>query len=146
MNEMGITGVNIPGQVAFNHKLTDSEKMLFWMISSLSASGNEVYGTNNYFAQKLNITEKTVSRSLKKLSKLGYIEVKGSSKRRSIKVKFEYFEKYIDLVTQFNEPYAKQSGTSVPLPARHECHRRRAEIAGSTPQAPPPRSERDRHH
>lgn len=124
-NELGVISANIPGQAAFNPNLTATEKFLFWMIYSLAASGNSVYGTNRYFAQKLNVTEKTISRSIKSLAKYHYIVVKGSSKRRKIEIDQGFFTLHLQNIAEFNKPYQRDpSGTSMSPPSGTSMSRR----------------------
>lgn len=65
--------------ICFNEWLFDdrikNELHLLLLISSLCAKDGICYGSNSYFAEKFNVDEKTVSRKIKKLEKLNYIQI-----------------------------------------------------------------------
>ena len=65
--------------ICFNEWLFDNriknELPLLLLISSLCAKNGICYGSNSYFAEKFNMDEKTVSRKIKKLEKLNYIQI-----------------------------------------------------------------------
>ena len=65
--------------ICFNEWLFDdrikNELQLLLLISSLCAKNGICYGSNSYFAEKFNMDEKTVSRKIKKLEKLNYIQI-----------------------------------------------------------------------
>ena len=65
--------------ICFNEWLFDNriknELPLLLLISSLCAKNGICYGSNSYFAEKFNVDEKTISRKIKKLEKLNYIQI-----------------------------------------------------------------------
>lgn len=52
-----------------------NELSLLLLISSLCAGQGYCWASNKYFAEKLNETEINISRKIKKLQKLGYIDI-----------------------------------------------------------------------
>lgn len=77
----------MPNTVLFNSQLKDKEKLLFILISSLTAEKGYCFASNHFLADKLNtarkwwnirswkLTPNTISRYVSKLKKLWYISI-----------------------------------------------------------------------
>lgn len=63
----------IPNAVLFDNRLTDKQKLLFCLISSLCAEKWYCWASNTYLWEKLNVKAWTISNSVKALIDLGYI-------------------------------------------------------------------------
>ncbi|MEX6346902.1 MULTISPECIES: DnaD domain protein [Staphylococcus] len=65
----------ITANVRYDNRLTDSEKLLFAEITSLSNKYGYCTASNNYFAKLYEVTKVTISRRIKKLKEYGYLKV-----------------------------------------------------------------------
>ena len=66
----------IPAQVRYDDRLKPNEKLLYGEITALSNKSGECYAGNNYFANLYEVTKETISRWIKHLKDLGYIDSK----------------------------------------------------------------------
>ena len=99
----GIKGVWIPGEVAFNKNLTKTDMFVWWQIDSLDSTKNNCYASNGYIAGRLSISTQTVSNSISKLKKYGYlIQISFDGKIRRLSRDDDYLKKYKHLVKEFN--------------------------------------------
>ena len=64
----------IPNLVLFDNRLTDKQKLLFCLISSLCAEKGFCWASNKYLWEKLWVKERTISTWIKALIDLWYIE------------------------------------------------------------------------
>ena len=65
----------MPNSILYNNELTDKQKLLFCMISSLCAEKWYCRATNKYIGEKLNADERTISRNLAALQDKWYIYI-----------------------------------------------------------------------
>ncbi|MBX5322547.1 DnaD domain protein [Staphylococcus caprae] len=65
----------ITANVRYDNRLTDSEKLLFAEITSLSNKYGYCTASNNYFATLYQVVKETISRRISKLQSLGYLKV-----------------------------------------------------------------------
>ncbi|RIN13522.1 helix-turn-helix domain-containing protein [Staphylococcus warneri] len=65
----------ITANVRYDNRLTDSEKLLFAEITSLSNKYGYCTASNNYFAKLYQVVKETISRRISKLQSLGYLKV-----------------------------------------------------------------------
>lgn len=65
----------ITANVRYDNRLTDSEKLLFAEITSLSNKFGYCSATNRYFAELYEVTKVTISRRISKLKEYGYVKV-----------------------------------------------------------------------
>lgn len=74
----------MPNSILYNDGLTDKQKLLFCMISSLCAEKGYCRATNKYIGEKLNADERTISRNLSALQEKGYIyiEIENNTQRK----------------------------------------------------------------
>lgn len=61
-----------------------ADKLVYGVINSLSNNREFCYANNSYFAKTLNVGTKTISKSLSKLNKSGYIIIKYDNGKRKI--------------------------------------------------------------
>ncbi|MFV5767249.1 helix-turn-helix domain-containing protein [Mammaliicoccus sciuri] len=65
----------ITANVRYDNRLTDSEKLLFAEITSLSNKFGYCTATNRYFAELYEVTKVTISRRISKLKEYGYVKI-----------------------------------------------------------------------
>lgn len=65
----------ITANVRYDNRLTDSEKLLFAEITSLSNKYGYCTASNKYFAKLYQVVKETISRRISKLQSLGYLKV-----------------------------------------------------------------------
>lgn len=65
----------IPASVRYDDELKPNEKLLYGEITALSNKFGECYATNKYFAKLYGVENETISRWIKHLYELGYIDV-----------------------------------------------------------------------
>lgn len=65
--------LNIPVAVAHDNRLKDKDKLLYGEIYAMLANPNRYFMSNTTMAELLGCTVRTVSRSLERLEKYGYI-------------------------------------------------------------------------
>ena len=65
----------ITANVRYDNRLTDSEKLLFAEITSLSNVYGYCTASNGYFSKLYEVTKVTISRRIAKLKKYGYLKV-----------------------------------------------------------------------
>ena len=100
-----IRGVWIPLEVIFNPDLSYLNGVVFWIITQLDNEETHCYATNEYIASYLNVTTQSVSNSISKLKKYGYIKTvfnQRSARKRIIKIDQSYTQTYKYLVEDFN--------------------------------------------
>ncbi|MCD8914247.1 helix-turn-helix domain-containing protein [Staphylococcus simulans] len=80
----------ITANVRYDNRLTDSEKLLFAEITSLSNKYGYCSASNGYFAKLYEVTKITVSRRIKNLKKCGYLKVEIVREGNEIKLRKLY--------------------------------------------------------
>ncbi|MCQ6761000.1 helix-turn-helix domain-containing protein [Staphylococcus aureus] len=65
----------ITANVRYDNRLTDSEKLLFAEITSLSNKYGYCTASNGYFATLYNVVKETISRRISNLTKFGYLKI-----------------------------------------------------------------------
>src|SRR3990167_3421298 len=65
----------IPAFVRYNKSLTYLEKILYSEITALSNRSGYCYASNAYFSENFGNSDRTIQRSLKHLTELGFISV-----------------------------------------------------------------------
>ena len=115
-NKMGITGMWIPGEVAFNKELTLNDMFVWWVINSLDCSENNCWASNEYIAKLCGSHSQTVSSSVAKLKKHGYIkQISFDGRVRRLAICTDYVKKYKELTKNYNKLI---SGDPKSLPRR----------------------------
>lgn len=74
----------VPRIILNDQTCSSIDKLIYGMINSLSNNKKYCYASNGYFAKELNLTAKTVSKSLSKLKELDYIKIDYSKSGRRI--------------------------------------------------------------
>lgn len=106
-------GIWIPGEIWFEKSLNPIEKIILVEIDSLDQSENGCWATNKHIAELCQCSETTVSKSISKLVKLGYLEVKAFNGRsRFLKSRLSNFEKQFSENSTADFQKLKQSNTS----------------------------------
>ncbi|GEQ04538.1 helix-turn-helix domain-containing protein [Staphylococcus gallinarum] len=75
----------ITANVRYDNRLTDSEKILFAEITSLSNKYGYCTASNGYFAKLYEVTKVTISRRIANLKECGYLSVEIVRERNEIK-------------------------------------------------------------
>ena len=111
--KFGLPSIGIPGEVLFNSHLTLTDKVLFGFIRNLSKSKSGCWASNRYLGELIGVRPQTISLSVSKLKKYGYITVKFEEKKltketiRRIYENPEYPKIYENLVKLFHEIYVE---------------------------------------
>lgn len=74
----------LPNEVLFNKDLSDKQKLLFCLISSLCAEKWYCWATNRFLWEKLGVWERTISNSIKVLNEMWFIQVDTENSQRKI--------------------------------------------------------------
>ena len=77
--------VKVPLSVLSSDELTDGDKLLYGLVSSLSNNGTGCWATNGYMATTLKKHPMSISSSLNKLRRAGLLTFNGRGKRRIMK-------------------------------------------------------------
>lgn len=103
-NKIGITGVWLPGEVAFNKNLNMTDMFIWWIINSLDSTKNHCWASNNYIAEIIGVKPLAVSTSIAKLKKQGYIEQVGfDGRKRKLAICSDYIKKHKKHKEEFYE-------------------------------------------
>lgn len=78
--EFGLAGIGIPAEVLFNPEITNTEKILFGFIQSLSATEKGCWASNEWLAGMMGVSSQTITNGISKLKKYGYIFVRVDKK------------------------------------------------------------------
>lgn len=109
-----VSMATIPGEVYFNDELTEIEKKIFWIIQGMDKK-NGCKVTNEYFQKHCKCSQPTISKSITKLTELGYIKQTVRQKaiilegrkypktERIIFINNEYEAKYKHLIYEYNQ-------------------------------------------
>ena len=92
-NNRDFKGVWIPKIIWIDTRLSGNDKVLLAEIDSLDNSIDHCFASNKYFADFLQVSTRTISRSISKLQELGYINVLGidNNNNRHIKSNVRLF-------------------------------------------------------
>ncbi|MDE9962326.1 helix-turn-helix domain-containing protein [Staphylococcus pseudintermedius] len=107
----------ITANVRYDNRLTDSEKLLFAEITSLSNKYGYCTASNGYFAKLYEVTKVTVSRRIANLKECGYLQVEIIREGNEIKQRKIYplTQMIIPINTNDNTPIitnVKENNTS----------------------------------
>ena len=108
----------LPAKVRYDENLSSSEKLIFSEITALINKNGYCWASNDYFAELFNVSKKTISKWINKLSDRGYIKTKleyekGTKNitKRVIKItSYPIHEKADTLSTKKWIPYPEKSG------------------------------------
>lgn len=76
--------IMISNAVLDNRKLNSTDKLLMGIINSLSSKDKYCYASNEYLSKGLNVTKRTISKSLSKLSNENFIRMETINNQRKI--------------------------------------------------------------
>ena len=100
--------IQIPAEALFNPNLSYTDMLIFSFINNMSTGNRGCWASNKYFADVLRVTKRTVSSSISRLEREGYILTDVREKgRRYIFIDNMYKERHGDLVDLFNEAYVE---------------------------------------
>lgn len=103
----------MPNKVLYSKELTDKQKLLFCLISSLCAKEWFCRATNEYLWEILNADKWTISKNISKLNEKWFIEIEvdykeTDNKRRKISLVENdkgYSQKWLDGIVKNDQPY-----------------------------------------
>ncbi|GAA6817884.1 helix-turn-helix domain-containing protein [Helicobacter pylori] len=107
MNEQPSYYSIITANVRYDNRLTDSEKILFAEITSLSNKYGYCTASNNYFARLYEVTKRTISARINNLKKYEYLNIEFDFKGSEVKQRRMY------PMTQTSTPIEKDFHTPV---------------------------------
>ncbi|WP_340296375.1 helix-turn-helix domain-containing protein [Staphylococcus coagulans] len=108
----------ITANVRYDNRLTDSEKLLFAEITSLSNKHGYCTASNGYFAKLYNVVKETVSRRISNLNKYGYLNIEIIKHGNEVKQRKMYplTQSSIPIDAKINTPIdanVKENNTSI---------------------------------
>ncbi|HGH0783380.1 TPA: helix-turn-helix domain-containing protein [Staphylococcus pseudintermedius] len=108
----------ITANVRYDNRLTDSEKLLFAEITSLSNKYGYCTASNGYFAELYDVVKETVSRRISNLSKYGYLNIEIIKEGNEVKQRKMYplTQSSIPIDAKINTPIdanVKENNTSI---------------------------------
>lgn len=108
----------ITANVRYDNRLTDSEKLLFAEITSLSNKYGYCTASNGYFATLYNVVKETISRRISNLTKFGYLKIEIIKEGNEVKQRKMYplTQTSIPIDAKINTPIdanVKENNTSI---------------------------------
>ena len=76
--------ISVPRIILNDQTCSQTDKLVYGMINSLSNNKEYCYASNSYFANQLSVKEKTISNSINNLKRKKYIDVKFINSQRRI--------------------------------------------------------------
>lgn len=76
--------IAVPRIILNDQTCSQTDKLVYGVINSLSNNTECCYASNNHFAKQLGVKEKTISNSINHLKERKYIEIKYGKKRKYI--------------------------------------------------------------
>lgn len=76
--------IAVPRIILNDQTCSQTDKLVYGMINSLSSNKEYCYASNSYFANMLSVKEKTISNSINNLKRKKYIDVKFINSQRRI--------------------------------------------------------------
>jgi len=76
--------ITISYSVLENAKLNSTDKLLMGIINSLAYEKQYCYASNEYLSKRLNISRRTISKSLSKLKRENFIKIEVNNYKRKI--------------------------------------------------------------
>lgn len=105
----------ITANVRYDNRLTDSEKLLFAEITSLSNKYGYCTATNSYFARLYEVVKETISRRISNLTKYGYLKIETVKDGKQIKQRKMYplTQSSIPIDVKINTPIDNSVNTPI---------------------------------
>ena len=115
MNEQPSYYSIITANVRYDNRLTDSEKLLFAEITSLSNKYGYCTATNSYFARLYEVVKETISRRISNLTKYGYLKIETIKDGKQIKQRKMYplTQSSIPIDVKINTPIDNSVNTPI---------------------------------
>lgn len=115
MNEQPSYYSIITANVRYDNRLTDSEKLLFAEITSLSNKYGYCTATNSYFARLYEVVKETISRRISNLNKYGYLKIEIIKNRNQVKQRKIYplTQSSIPIDVKINTPIDNSVNTPI---------------------------------
>ncbi|WP_053035409.1 helix-turn-helix domain-containing protein [Staphylococcus haemolyticus] len=115
MNEQPSYYSIITANVRYDNRLTDSEKLLFAEITSLSNKFGYCTATNSYFAKLYEVVKETISRRISNLTKYGYLKIETVKDGKQIKQRKMYplTQSSIPIDVKINTPIDNSVNTPI---------------------------------
>ena len=115
MNEQPSYYSIITANVRYDNRLTDSEKLLFAEITSLSNKYGYCTATNSYFARLYEVVKETISRRISNLTKYGYLKIETVKDGKQIKQRKMYplTQSSIPIDVKINTPIDNSVNTPI---------------------------------
>ncbi len=76
--------IAVPRIILNDQTCSQTDKLVYGVINSLSNNKEYCYASNSYFANMLSVKEKTISNSINNLKRKKYIDVKFVNRQRRI--------------------------------------------------------------
>lgn len=76
--------IAVPRIILNDQTCSQTDKLVYGMINSLSNNKEYCYASNSYFANQLGVKERTISNSINNLKRKKYIDVKFINSQRRI--------------------------------------------------------------
>jgi len=121
------TGVWIPKAIYQDDKLSPTDKLILADIFNLCCEGGDYFKTNETIAKEVNISIPSVSRTIKKLTKLKYIRCEFNGRSRLIKL----ISTLIKLIKQPNQ--IDKAASSKRLDSIHNSNQKKKHISIERP-------------
>ncbi|PCF56346.1 helix-turn-helix domain-containing protein [Staphylococcus delphini] len=105
----------ITANVRYDNRLTDSEKLLFAEITSLSNKYGYCTASNGYFAKLYDVVKETISRRISKLAKFDYLHIEIIREGNEIKQRKMYplTQSSIPIDAKINTPIDNSVNTPI---------------------------------
>lgn len=95
--------IAVPRIILNDQTCSQTDKLVYGMINSLSNNKEYCYASNSYFANQLSVKEKTISNSINNLKRKKYIDVKFINSQRRIYLNETIVSKEKSKVLEKNE-------------------------------------------
>lgn len=95
--------IAVPRIILNDQTCSQTDKLVYGVINSLSNNKEYCYASNSYFAYILSVKEKTISNSINNLKRKKYVEVKFVNRQRRIYLNNEIVSKENSKVLEKNE-------------------------------------------
>ncbi|HHA7021936.1 TPA: helix-turn-helix domain-containing protein [Staphylococcus aureus] len=105
----------ITANVRYDNRLTDSEKLLFAEITSLSNKYGYCTASNGYFATLYKVVKETISRRISNLTKFGYLKIEIIKEGNEVKQRKMYplTQSSIPIDAKINTPIDNSVNTPI---------------------------------
>ncbi len=81
-NTMGV--IIIDDTIVKSNSINSTDKLVYGIIKALSNNKGYCYATNDYISKKLNLSKRTITKSISNLKKANYIRVETINYQRNI--------------------------------------------------------------